>query len=340
MARIGKLMLCLAVCMAGASWAFAEENAPKSSQWLYAMNDPEKTPEAQILDETNQVPPVAEEGWKKPIPITFSIDYTLVSDYIWRGINFSEYPGEGREKPNNQMTVGAEADLGSFGYVGGSIWFEWFVGQEHLTPDSSSNLQEIDYSVYYGYNIESIGVNPEIGFLWYEFPRAASNSDSTQELTLTLNFDESVWLRGMGMDVKESILNPYLFMAFDLNYAKGASYYETGVSHDFALANMGCSGVPFFKDITLTPSWSMSWQHNWLNKYSVDPSAGQRRNFSSMNNMQWGLDLTYDLKGAFKIPDKYCGEMYVKGFIYYSQALQSQYLDDEFWGGMSVGYSW
>ncbi|HNX26694.1 MAG TPA: hypothetical protein PKK48_04735 [Phycisphaerae bacterium] len=340
MARLGKTVLSLAVCLVGVSWALAEDAAPKS-QWLYAMTDSEKTPEAQTIDTMDVAAPVSEEGWKKPIPVSFSVDYTLVSDYIFRGINFSEYPGEGREKPNNQMTVGTELDLGSFGYIGGSVWFEWFAGQEHLNSEGDSkNLQEVDYTVYYGYNIESIGVNPEIGFIWYEFPRCDENCDSTQELTLNLAFDESVWLRAMGINMKESILNPYLFMAFDLNLAAGASYYETGLSHDFALADLGCSGVPVFKDITLTPSWSMSWQHNWLNKFSVDSSAGSRRNFTSMNNMQWGLDLTYNIKNAFNIPDKYCGEMYVKGFIYYSQALQNQYLNDEFWGGMSVGYSW
>ncbi len=46
--------------------------------------------------------------WGKSTPITFSFDYTIVSDYIFRGLNFSEYPGEGREKLNHQLGVGLE----------------------------------------------------------------------------------------------------------------------------------------------------------------------------------------------------------------------------------------
>ena len=73
------------------------------------------------------------DGWKKPIPLTFTIDYTLASDYIFRGINFSEYrrrwgqpKNEGREKPNHQLATGVGLDLGDFGRAGGSVWFEWF----------------------------------------------------------------------------------------------------------------------------------------------------------------------------------------------------------------------
>ena len=33
------------------------------------------------------------EKREKPIPVSFSLSYVLVSDYILRGINFSEYGG-------------------------------------------------------------------------------------------------------------------------------------------------------------------------------------------------------------------------------------------------------
>ncbi len=36
-------------------------------------------------------------------PFSLGVTYSLYSDYVWRGINRSEYRGEGREKPNHQL---------------------------------------------------------------------------------------------------------------------------------------------------------------------------------------------------------------------------------------------
>ena len=81
----------------------------------------------------------------KKCPFKFVIDYTLISDYVFRGVNLSEYPGEGREKPNHQLNVNPEFDLGSYGAFGAVFWFEWFAGQEQLTPGYGHEIQEIDY---------------------------------------------------------------------------------------------------------------------------------------------------------------------------------------------------
>ena len=42
---------------------------------------------------------------EEPFPLRISLGYYLYSDYVWRGKNLSEYAGEGREKPNHQMTT-------------------------------------------------------------------------------------------------------------------------------------------------------------------------------------------------------------------------------------------
>ena len=104
------------------------------------------------------------EEWSKPIELSFSLDYTLVSDYVFRGINFSEYAGEGREKPNHQMSTGIELATEEYGNFGASFWFEWFAGQGSLTP-GSDNLQEVDYVVYWNYDIEQIATNLELGWI-------------------------------------------------------------------------------------------------------------------------------------------------------------------------------
>jgi len=315
---------------------------------------PKPTPVNRVV--TNKIisQPPSEQAWQKPIPLTFSVDYTLATDYIFRGINFSEYrrswgqgKNEGREKLNHQLTAGVELDLGKAGRVGYSAWFEWFGGQRYLTPeDGGKNLQKVDHTAYYGYTFEKLGWDIEAGFIWYMFPRVASGDGaSTQEIYLLQSFDDSVLWRAIGFkNVKKPILNPYLLMAWDIDLASCGMYSEFGISHDFALNDLGMKNTPILKDITITPTWSIGWDHNWLNKVSLDWPAsnpGQRANNSShLDFMNWGLEVNFDLKSALKIPDKYCGEMYIKGFLNFSDAIAENFLNDEFYGGVSVGFSW
>ncbi|MBN1942232.1 MAG: hypothetical protein JW849_02960 [Phycisphaerae bacterium] len=358
-AMIGITLLLLSLA---AGWVYgenAEQNAPEEKGYFVALKEAEDKAEqidtvrTAVMEESAQTDT---GGWTKPVPLTFSVDYTLATDYIFRGINFSEYrrkwgqaKNEGREKLNHQLTTGAEMDLGKFGRVGGSVWFEWFAGQHYLTPeDGHKNLQEVDYTVYYGYNVEPIGVDAEVGFIWYMFPRISSgDGNSTQELYLNLSFDESTWLRALGLNVKKSILNPYLFQAWDMDLARGGYYGEFGLAPEIALADVGCANTPILKDITFTPSWAMAWDHNWLNRFTLDPAAfagnegrGYASNSSHLMNVRFGGNVSFDLKSALNIPEKYCGAMYVNGFMYYSQRVAEHFLNDEFWGGLSVGYEW
>ncbi len=305
-------------------------------------------PESEAINTAEMgTPVVSETGWRKPIPVTFVIDYTLVSDYIFRGMNLSApkpgYAGqksEGGRWPNQQLTTGVELDLGKFGRVGGSIWFEWYCGQPALTPDDGrQTLQEVDYTIYYGYLIAPIGLDVEIGYVWYDIKR--SGGADTREINLKLSWDDSILMRALGFDVKSPVLNPYLFVAFDLQAAAGGVYFELGMSHEFALAAMGLNNTPFLKDITITPSMSIAGDTHYLNKLSVLRS-NSGTNQGQFNNIVYGLDVNYDLKSALNIPDEYTGSLYVKGFLNYSQRLENarSMINDELWGGVSVGYSW
>ena len=303
-------------------------------------------PESDAVD-TGELgtPIVSENGWRKPIPVSFVIDYTLVSDYIFRGMNFSDpKPGygqnnEGRRWPNQQLTTGVEVSLGNFGRVGGVVWFEWYCGQSALTPyDSDKTLQQVNYFIYYGYRFAEIGLDAQVGYLWLDFRRSGID---TQEINLKLTWDDSILLRALGFDVKNPVLNPYLFVAFDVDFAASGVYYQLGMNHAFSLAAMGLSDVPFLKDVTITPSMSISGDHNYLNKLSGLRSNGGH-NESQLDNIVYGLDVSYDLKNALGIPDQYCGKLYVKGFLNYSQPLPDarHLINDELWGGISIGYGW
>lgn len=285
----------------------------------------------------------AEPQWEKPFPLGFSLDYTLVSDYVWRGINLSEYAGEGREKPNHQMCVAFSLDTadlmdgnGSFGAFGGSIWFEWYAGQHRLTPWTGTNLQEVDYDVNWSYEIAPVFTTVELGWVAYHLPpyrRSGSpgaDISTTYEVYGKLYFDDSAIFG-------QPVLNPYVAYYQDIDTVE-AGWLEFGVSHDFALAELGLEDTPFLKNITITPSAVLGVSHRYYDKSGV----GSANSIATrLANIEYGLAIDYDLSGALGIPEQY-GSLSVGGFMNYSQALHdvSASVNDEFYGGLTVGYSW
>lgn len=290
--------------------------AVRADDWLAAGN---KLGSAASATAGQTAPP------PKPIAISLSAEYTLVSDYIWRGINLSQMPNGARKGINHQLAIGAELDLGDAGRIGGSVWLEWFSEQDRLTPAASTNLQEVDFTAYYGYTFESIGLDVEIGFIYYSFPAVTAGDDGDQDLYISLGYDDSRLWRALGFECEEPVLNPSLTAYVNLDAAKGSSYYEFSLSHDFGVG-----------DLTVTPSWTFAWDHNSMGTYTGNGSTTS----SQANFMNWGLAATLDLKSALDLPDSVCGECYVTGFMNYSQPLNHTMLNDYFYGGVSVGMSW
>jgi len=265
-------------------------------------------------------------GWSKPIPLSFSVDYTLVSDYIWRGVNFSEYAGEGREKPNHQMGVGVAYETEKLGTFSAGFWFEWFAGQKSLDPASDGHLQEVDYTLSWSYDIESIGVGVEVGWIAYQFPQSGGDAETSYEWYVGLAFDDS---RLFGTD--EGVLNPSVTYYQDVDLAPHGQWLEFGIGHDFALADLGCGQTPVLKDLTVSPSLVLGVDHRYFT-----PST-------QLANLTYGLAFSYDLSSALAIPEPY-GALSLTGFLNFSQALGlKEDLDgyqDEFYGGFTLAYEW
>ncbi len=321
------VLICFAPCRAKA------EQTEQS--WLDLAEDSTPT----LAETGTDVAPVlVETGWKKPIPFTFGIDYTLVSDYVWRGINLSEYPGEGREKLNHQMglyfELGTEdlvgVDLGTFG---GTIWFEYYTNQESLTGGDDDHLQEVDFVVYWYYEIAPIFTTVEFGYINYHFPQLTGDLDTTQEIYVKISFDDSVLFGTEG-----SVLNPYFYYGLDIDIGEYGSWMEWGVSHDFAFAEMGMAATPILKDMTLSPSLVLGFDHRYMHLFSVDRTNNGRPT-TKLANLNYGLTLSFDLSGALGLPEQF-GSLTLAGFLNFSQALNNQRFNDEFYGGMTVGYEW
>lgn len=319
--------------LVGASPAALGADSTAAQQWLAAAQTP------QTASAPADVPAPAE--CEKPVPLSFDICYMLVSDYVFRGVNYSEYPGEGRERPNHQLSTSLEYDLkqgnADFGTIGTSFWFEWYGGQEALNPPNyDGHLQEVDYQIFYRKEIPETRLTAELGLYFYTYPALAGDAHKTTEWYVLLSYDDADLWKRLGLEGVS--LNPTLLYAMDVDDAKGGQWIELGISHDFSLADYGFGALPVLKDLTITPSMKLGIDHRYLAYYSLDPAnTGDPR--TRLGLINYGLEVSYNLSNALSMPAKY-GAITLKGFLNYSQALERQVLDDQFYGGLMVDYSW
>jgi len=81
------------------------------------------------------------------------------------------------------------------------------------------------------------------------------------------------------------------------------------------------------RHMTVTPSFVMGVDHGQL-------SGGTR-----LAHVQCGLDVSFDLGTALGLPAN-CGTLTLNGFLRFSDAVFNAVLNDEFWGGVTIGYGW
>jgi len=224
------------------------------------------------------------------------------------------------------MNVGLSYDTGNFGSINAGFWFEWYAGQRQLTPGCDSDLQEIDYTLSWSYDVKQLATKVEVGWVTYQLPQLDGDVRTDYDWFIGLSFDDSKLF-----GTEESVLNPTVKYYYNLDQVKGGQWMEFGISHGFALSKLGCDKTPILKDMTITPSATLGVDH---------------RSFTSatqLSNILYGLAFSYDLSGALGIPAK-CGSLNLTGFINYSQALGLKDdvpgYQDEFFGGVKVGYAW
>ena len=303
----------------------------KETTWLAALDEKigEPAPGASAAAKA--------PAWKKPVPIGFYLDYTVATDYIWRGINFSEYRGEGREKLNHQLTAGVNYDTGSFGKIDFSVWFEWYGANDRISGvNSDGSLQEVDYTFAWTYDLsklcEKVPVELTLGWIGYDFPQISDDPGFSNEYFIGLALDDQKLLGESWF-----ALNPTLTYYQDIDdigaFGQGA-WLEFALSHEFKLSKCPTLGsVPIVKDLTVTPSFLLSMDIGYL-------GSGTRTAAT-----QYGLEVGYDLGKALGLPEQY-GSVGVTGFLKYSDAVTDGATNfgtnhnDEFWGGFSIGWEW
>jgi hypothetical protein len=277
---------------------------------------------------------------EKTIPISLAVSYYLLSDYVFRGINFSEYAGEGREKPNHQLTTSVTWDTGDFGRIGFDTFFEWYAAQKKLNPYGGQNLQEVDYVIRWSYLVEPIATDATVGFTFYTFPNLAkllrtdrshgnNNNDRTQEWWFKLAHNDAWMFKWLFPENEDGVLNPTMLFVQDVGIAAGRTWMEFGISHTFEVV----------ENLTITPGYLVAVDGGVLRKYLSRPHADTFR----LAYDQLSLNTTYDLTGLLHLP-KWAGTLSVSGLLYFNNALGNAEddgtINDEFYGGMSVNWGW
>jgi len=263
-------------------------------------------------------------------PLRFSVAYRLMSDYVFRGINYSEYRGEGREKLNHQMTTTLDIPLGKkgeFGTFGFDTFFEWYAAQKELTG-SGANIQEIDYTLRWGYHLAPLATTATFGWTDYTYQHVREGDpDRTNEAFVKLEHNDAWMWRPLGYRGDTGVLNPYLLVALDLDVSRGV-WLELGIDHEFELV----------RNLTLTPSMVFAVDGG----YTGPLLRRTRDHDTGYAYTQVGMDVTYDLTEVLRLP-AWAGSVKVSGLLYYTNATDSFVAKgghDEFWGGMSVGWTW
>ncbi len=287
---------------------------------------------AQDAEETAAEPTAAEEeqaGFNKAFEI--GLGYTLVSDYIFRGINFSEYAGEGREKPNHQLSTSLSVDLeklglGPIGSIGFDTWYEWFAAQEKINGEGA-NIQEIDFVVYWAYDIEPIATDLSIGWTHYSFPN--SQVFRTNEWWFSLEHNDAWMWKWLLPDNEDGVLNPTFFFAHDWDLVEGA-WMELGISHGFEF-----EAIPY---TTFTPGMKLAVDMGYLGSVTGTDDHDTRLAY-----VEYSLAIDFDLSGALSLPEE-LGSITLTPFLNFNDALggpeSHRTIQDEFYGGVSVGWSW
>jgi hypothetical protein len=309
-----------------------------------AMADPAE-PSSAVIDQADVPKSENETGAveEPALPLKLAVSYYLLSDYIYRGVNFSEFAGEGREKPNHQVTTSINWTFQDFGTIGFDTFFEWYAAQAKLNPfGGGQNLQEVDYIIWWKYPISQICTDLTLGYQFYVFPNTAklfrqdgrignNNNDRSTEWWIKLAHNDAWLWKCLFPDNEAGVLNPTFFLAQDVGVGAGAVWIELGISHAFT--------IPCVDNFTITPGYTIAFDGGYTKRVLQRSHPGHMR----MAYQQLSLNMTYDLTPVLCLP-KWAGTLSVSGLLYFNDAFDASEddgsLNDEFWGGMAVNWGW
>jgi hypothetical protein len=160
-----------------------------------------------------------------------------------------------------------------------------------------------------------------VGWIAETFPQRRGDAAFTHEWYAAIGFNDAAWF-----GAKTPVFSPYLVYYRDMDDNLGGRI-EFQISHVFTPAQVGTADHPVLKDIFVTPVFLVGIDNRQLTGHTR-PAY-----------LQWGLETTWDLSTALKLPTTH-GRLALTAFLYYRDSLVDSLLKDRLYGGLSVGYAW
>lgn len=263
-------------------------------------------------DESVYAPPqpAREEQGSNQGGVNLDLSFNYMSDYVYRGINHSDFPGRSR-------TANLQFD-GKVSFNTGRLPHPFFgVFTNLYDNDPVSRFQEIRPFAGFEWNLRP--VNVVAGVNSYIYPER--EHFNTAEAFLQLTLDDSLLFR-----TERPLFSPYVYGAYD--YDKNDGYYiEAGVSHDVVFEDWGLT-LTFFGDV--------GYMSNIHQQFIFVAQKG-----SGFQHYDVGMVATYQLNNLLHVSRRY-GEINLRGYLNYTDGINRQLLhsDSTVWGGAGIQFKY
>jgi hypothetical protein len=253
-------------------------------------------------------PPREDEGVNEGgVHIDLTVRY--MSDYVYRGIDFSEVGGA-EDAPNLQVDGKVAWDLGKLPhpYIG--------VFVNVYDSDPISRFQEVRPSFGVDWPIKPLLLSA--GNNTYIYPER--DEMNTSEVYGRIELDDSFLFSS-----QRPMFSPYIYAAYDYDLYNGW-YFEGGIRHDFVFEDTG-----FVLTALADVAYVMGEQ-----QYLLHPATS--RDDVGFQHYDIGLIGAYSLNTLFNFSRRY-GEFSIEGYLYYTDSIEHDLrADTQLWGGVGIHF--
>jgi hypothetical protein len=254
-------------------------------------------------------PPREDQGTNQG-GVNVDLSFNYMSDYVYRGINHSDFPGRTR-------TANLQFD-GKVSFNTGRLPHPFFgVFTNLYDNDPVSRFQEIRPFAGFEWSLRPITV--AVGVNSYIYPER--EHFNTSEAWMQLTLDDSLLFR-----TERPLFTPYVYGAYD--YDKNDGFYlEAGVSHDLVFEDWGLA-FKFFADVAYMSH--IKQQFIFVSERST-----------GFQHYDVGMVVTYQLNSLLHVSRRY-GEIDLKGYLTYTDGITRQLLhsDSTVWGGAGIQFKY
>ena len=144
---------------------------------------------------------------EKDYALSFSVDQTLASKYVWRGLVYNENPVN-----QGSATAALDTDLGTFS---ANIWYNLDLNDEN---DRQYSLTEVDYTLAWEKEFDMMTLGA--GVINYDYPHGTFGDGSYTDIYASVGLN--------------TILSPSIAVYYEVDDVN-AAYVSFGAGHDFEI---------------------------------------------------------------------------------------------------------